>query len=686
MQYAQHDSGHCFEHYLGNHSEHNLGQHFEHDSKCYTDHCPERHSGNYSKPHSGDDSRCCAAVFPVIPISILFLVLALAPSSGIAAERLEPVVVTATRVSQPADATMAAVTTIERDEIERLQPLQFSDLLRGRAGISVSDTGPFGKTTGVFMRGTNSNHTLLLVDGVRMGSATTGAPAWEYLPTGAIERIEIVRGPRSSLYGSDALGGVIQVFTREGQEGPARFNASVGAGSFNTQEWGAGISGGTAATRYSASASHFSTDGIDVLSGVGDSDRDGYDNTSVAAKVSHQFGAGTEWFANLLYAQGRTEFDADEFDPATFSVLGPYSPAYHDFAQMALRSGIRLNLSTSWDTQVALAQSRDELSSFEQGTLKDRESRFDTRRDMLDWQNTVRLPAGWQLVQGLDAHEDHVRSSEVFVEKRRSNIGTYVALEGYIGVHELAASVRYDDNQQFGGHTTGQIGWAYDLTAATRLRASAGTAFKAPSFNDLYYPSSNFFRSNPELRPEESRSVELGLRFAQGSGFIDLSAFSTRVDDLITNIPDANWVFVPTNIDRARLQGLELETGYQTGPWIWRTAFTYLETEDRDTGKELRRRPPATGRVDLDHRWGAVSFGGSLIGQARSFDDRANTDRLSGFATLALRASYTVSRDWDLAASVHNVFDRDYVVSRQFGNDYNQPGRTAFLTLRYQQR
>ena len=610
----------------------------------------------------------------------------LAATAAHAVESLDPIVVTATRSAQTIDETLSSVTVIEREEIERLQPQQFTDVLRGRAGIGVADTGPFGKASSVFTRGTNSNHTLLLVDGVRMGSATTGAPAWQYLPPSEIERIEIVRGPRSSIYGSDALGGVIQIFTREGREGPPRLNAFVGGGSFNTREVGAGVAGGTAATRYSLSASYFDTDGIDVLTGVGDDDPDGYDNTSVSGKIRHRLDHGVEVFASLLYAEGRTELDSDEFDPVTFAVLGPYSPAYSDYLQSAVRAGLRTSLRANWDAQLALSQSRDELSSFEGGSLADRESRFDTRRDMVDWQNTIRLNNGWLLLAGIDAYEDHITSSEAFVEDSRYNVGAYSIVEGQIGMHDLVASLRYDENEQFGGKTTGQLGWGLPVSDTTRVRASVGTAFKAPSFNELYFPESAFFRGNPDLDPEESRTLEVGARYAAGPRFIDVAAFHTDIDDLITNVADEQWTFVPTNIDRARIQGLELEAGYQTGAWSARASVTLLTTEDRATGNELRRRPPASGRLDVDRRVGDLSIGGSLVGQGRSFEDAANTDRLSGFAAVDLRASYAIDREWTVAASVQNLFDRDYVVSRQFGTDYNQPGRGLYVTLRYQQR
>jgi vitamin B12 transporter len=620
------------------------------------------------------------STLPRLGASSLLLVPALAAVSVHAGDRLDPIVVTATRTPQTVDETLSSVTVIEREEIERLQPQQLTDLLRGRAGIGVAESGPFGKLSSVFMRGSNSGHTLLLVDGVRMGSATTGSASWQYLPPSEIERIEIVRGPRTSIYGSDAIGGVIQVFTRKGLEGPPRVNAFVGGGSFDTREFGAGVAGGTRDTRYSLSASRFDTDGIDVLTDVGDDDRDGYDNTSLSGTLSHRLSSGGELFGSLLYSRGTTEFDADEFDPATFAVVGPYAPAENDYVHAALRAGIRGFVTPRWQSQLAVAQSRDELDSFEGGTLADRVAHFDTRRDLIDWQNTVRLPGPWTWVAGVDAYEDHVDASTAFAEDSRYNVGVYSVLQGALGHNDLEASLRFDDNEQFGSKTTGQLGWGRRLSDAWRVRASAGTAFNAPSFNDLYFPGF----SNPDLDPEESRSVEVGARYASGAWFLDAALFQTEIDDLIAF---DMTTFSPQNINEARIRGLEVEIGYQAGDWSSRTSLTALEAEDRATGNELPRRSPFSARVDVDRVLGAWSFGGSLLGQARSFNDTANAVRLSGFATVDLRAAYAIDPQWTLEASVRNLLDRDYATAQDFsGADFNQPGRGAFVTVRYRQQ
>jgi len=608
-----------------------------------------------------------------LPAATLLASMILISSSHYAlASELEPIVVTATRTAQTVDESLSSVTIIDREEIERLQPMQFTDLLRGRAGVDSSDNGSFGKTTSIYLRGSNSGHALLLVDGVRMGSATLGSAAWQFLPVSEIERIEIVRGPRTSVYGSDAVGGVIQVFTRKGQAGPPRFKAYSRIGSFKTREVGAGLSGGNAQTRYALSASHYQTDGINVLDRIGDDDRDGYRNTALSGQISHQFDNGLEVFGNLLRAQGRTNYDG--------------FVNRSDFVQQALQGGLRGHLSDRWHSQITLSQSRDESDNYGDNDFF---SRFDTRRDMADWRHDIELGERTRLTAGIDWQRDHVSSRNPKLDRdRRDNTGVYTMLQTGLAGHDLTGSLRHDDNQQFGGHTTGQLAWGHDLTDTLRGRASWGTAFKAPSFNDLYWPYQSFgawgsYQGNPNLKPEKSRSAELGLRYQVGGLYLDMAAFETRINNLIATAgaPDSR----PENINKARIRGLELEAGLTLDNWLLRAAVTALEPENRKTGNSLPRRAKQTARLDIDRQLGAFSLGTTVTARSYSYNDIANNEWISGYALMDLRASYQVNRQWQLAASINNLFDRDYETTRAWGGiPYNQPGRAYYLTLRYQ--
>ncbi|WP_019558199.1 TonB-dependent receptor domain-containing protein [Thioalkalivibrio sp. ALE12] len=570
------------------------------------------------------------------------------------AQTLETVQVTASRVAQTVDETLASVTIIDREEIERLQPQQFTDLLEGRAGIETSQNSAFGKTTSVYTRGTSSDHTLLLIDGVRMGSATSGGASWQFLPPEEIERVEIVRGPRTSIYGSDAIGGVVQTFTREGRKGSPKVNAFVGGGSFNTREAGVGVAGGTESTNYSFSLSHFATDGINVQDDVGDDDRDGYDNTSLATKVSHRLDNGVEFFGNILYSEGTSEFDGTEDET--------------DFRHAALRAGLRVPVTPLWDTELSVSHSRDENDNFSDGVFS---SRFDTKRNGVDWRNDLEITDRVYLIAGIDAYEDRVDSTNDYVEDSRYNVGAYSVVQVGLGRHDLEGSLRYDDNEQFGDKVTGQVAWGMQATNIIRLRASYGTAFNAPTFNQLYWPGAG----DPELQAEESETSEIGLRANFDQGYLDASIFQSRVDKMIAGWP-------PENVDEARISGLELEGGYERYDWISRASLTLLNAEDRETGNELQRRSPVTARVDIDRKFQRFSLGGSVIAKSRSYNDANNDERLSGYGLLNLRASYQIHPEWQLQASVQNVFDKDYETAL----GYNQPGRAAFVKLRYQQR
>ena len=568
---------------------------------------------------------------------------------------IDPIIVTATRTAQTVDETLASVTVITREEIERLQPAQLSDLLQSRAGIHIADNGPFGKNTSLFMRGTNSDHTLLLIDGVRMGSATSGGASWQFLPVSEIERIEIVRGPRASIYGADAIGGVIQIFTRRNEAGPARVNAYVRSGSFGTREFGAGMSSSTKQTSYNLSASHNETSGINVRN-IGEDDKDGYVNSSLSANITHRLKNDAELFATLLHSNGNTEYDG--------------TPNETDFVHQALSTGLRGMLADNWWSELSLAQSRDEGRNYGVGNFY---SRFNTARDLIDWRNDFSLGESASLTLGVDWQQEKVDSTTNYDETRRYNRAIYQVLQSTLGHHNLQASLRHDDNEAYGGHTTGQLAWGYAISPRLRSRLSWGTAFKAPTFNQLYWPNTGFGGGNSELEPEKSETFEGGLRYNSGTRYLDIGLFQTEVENLISGWP-------PQNVAKARMQGLEIETGLKYEDWHVNAALSFLEHQNLATSNELVRRPRETFRLDLDRNIGTLGFGGSVIAQGQSFDNAANTQKISGYGLLNLRASWRAAPDWTIRSSINNALDTEY----QNALGFNQPGRAYYISVHYQ--
>lgn len=591
-----------------------------------------------------------------------------------AATDLDQVVVTATRTAQTQDQTLAAITVIDRDDIERLQPSSLPDLLRGSPGVSLSNNGGPGKATSLFLRGTESDHVLVLVDGIKIGSATSGGAALQDIPIEQIERIEIVRGPFSSLYGSEALGGVIQIFTRRPQAAFAP-SFSFGVGSFDTQRLSAGVGGRAERGWYSLNAAHEDTDGIDAFRGnpalarperYRDPDLDGYRNQSLSLQGGYRFNDAWDADARVLRAEGRNEYDGSLNNES-------------DSVQQVAGARVRFGPSDRVALTANAGRSADRSAAFLRGVYS---STFDTRRE----QGSLQADLGSSdrlLSVGVDWNRDEVDSSTAYHVDHRSNRGLFGQWQQDFGAHGLQASARRDDNSQFGGKTTGSALWGWDVSEALRLTASAGTAFKAPTFNELYFPG----YGNPLLQPETSRSIELGARGQHGWGGWSLNGFDTRIDDLIAydaTLIDADHPFgQPNNIDRARIRGVEASADTVLAGWAVQGSTSWLDPRNdaggSSQGKVLPRRARQTARVDGDRRFGAIGVGASVIASGERFDDLANKRRMGGYATTDLRIAYAMTEAWSVQLAANNVFDRHYETAAF----YRQPGRNYLLTVRY---
>lgn len=585
-------------------------------------------------------------------------------ASVASAERIDPVIVTATRTALTVDDTLASVTVLTRTDIERSQAKTVPELLRGIPGVDLISAGSFGKQTSVFLRGTNSSHTLVLIDGIHVGAATTGAAAWEFLPLSQIDRIEIVRGPRSSLYGSEAVGGVVQIFTRKATD-PLRLSAEIGVGSYHTREVGGGLSAATASNWYNVYAHRLVTGGINARQPVSEfgvvldePDRDGYDNTSFSARVGQRLGTKADIELHALQAQGNNKFDSSGNNQ-------------DDFVQRAAGAKLRVRPMTRWESSFALGHSLDERDNFRADSSIAR-TRFETKRRLLSWQNDLGLAQDQLLTIGADYSEDLVASTTAFTRASRENTGVFSQYQGLFRGHTLTTSLRTDNNQQFGHHETGNIGWGYGVTEGARLVAAFGTAFKAPTFNDLYFPGF----SNPNLKPEESKTVELGLKSYRTPTTWSVAAYRTEVDDLIA----LDNTFIPQNLKRARIDGVEVETQTSFAQWSVSLGLSALDPRDETTGKILPRRSKKSAKLDLDRRFVHSEFGVSLIAQGARFDDTANTVRVGGYGVINLRAQYEVSKNWRLRARLDNLLDKEY----QTISTFNTLGRNVFIGLAYQ--
>ncbi|MEN3110574.1 TonB-dependent vitamin B12 receptor [Uliginosibacterium paludis] len=573
---------------------------------------------------------------------------------------LDDVVVTANRVARTAEDTLTSVSVITRKDIEQKQAATVPELLSGLPGVQFTNNGGIGKNTSLFLRGTNDGHTLVLIDGVRVGSATLGSAGLQDLPVEQIERIELVRGPRASLYGSEAIGGVIQIFTRKGPQ-PAAF--SLGGGSRQTYQGSATGGFGSQDLWLNVGASGFATHGINVRETANEPDKDGYTRSSMNVRGGGRIGQSLNWDLQTLHTEARNKYDGN--------------PNVTDVKQDLYTGNLQYTANARYNTSLRLAQNLDASTNLKEDNFS---SRIDTRRSQASWQNDFSLAEGQQLVGGLDYVYDEVLSNSAFSRTKRSNRAAFAEYLGEFGQADLQLSARHDSNEQYGHHNTGSIAAGYSFSQALRVRSSYGTAFKAPSFNDLYYPSSG----NPNLQPETSRTIEAGAGGKLGQFSWDASVFKTRINNLIAWAPDASGNYVPGNVSRAHITGLELSASQKFGNTTVGASATLLNPKDHSGGATegnlLARRSRQSGRIDVDQLIGQWSVGASLNGTGKRYDAANNTVKMGGYATADLRVEYRFNPEWRIQTRVENVFDKRY----QTVSTYNQPGVGAFVTLRYQ--
>ena len=603
-------------------------------------------------------------------------------------EQRKTVIVTATRTAKTVDETLSSVTVISRKDIERRQARSVEDLLRGTQGISIANSGGAGKNTSVFIRGTNSDHVLVLIDGIRAGSATSGGAAYENIPIEQIERVEIVRGPRSSLYGSEAIGGVIQIFTRKGGKEGVTPSFSYGGGSYGTFNGSAGLSGRSKRGWFNMNISGKKTKGFNACSGkpfpngagcyTNEPDRDGYRNIAGSFRAGYLFKNGLDIETNFMRSSGKVNYDGtflnkSELVQQVFGGKASYSP----FA--------------FWKVTLAGGRSRENSRSY-LGQEKNFKSRFDSRRDTISLQNDFTLNKSHLFTVGADYKNDTVSSSEDFTVTSRNNWGAFAQHQATVFRQDLELSIRYDENEQFGGNVTGGAGWGYTVTEWLRFTANFGTAFKAPDFNELYYPVGwgGKWGGNANLRPEESVSYEFGTSGKIKQTNWTFSVYETQIDNLIGYDPPG----LLSNIDKVRIRGFEGKISTRIKKWQINTNLTLLDTQNKSSGINrgniLPRRAKESFRFDVNRKFDkfklfGLSFnkytiGTQLLVVGQRYDDLANTRKLDSYVKLDIRGEYNLNQNWRLQGRIENISNERY----ETASFYNQPGRNFFITLRYQ--
>jgi vitamin B12 transporter len=575
---------------------------------------------------------------------------------------LPQTVVTATRTPTRVDELVSDTVVIERAQIERQAGRTLPELLARVAGVQMTANGGAGKASSVFIRGTEARHTILLIDGVRYGSGTLGTPAWENIPIEMIDRIEVIKGPASALYGSDGVGGVVQIFTRRAKPGEDSFSPRVSTtiGSEGYKQLGAGFVGATGDVTYSLDVARTIDKGFSATNrkapfGNFNPDRDPFMQSALNASIGYQLNPDWKIDSGLLYAEGRNHFD----DGLQFDSRGIVR------TQTAY-IGARGKLTQNWSTQLRYAQSRDYSRSIIAATLP---GLFETTQDQYLWQNDIATPIG-TVVAGLERRVQEVNSDTAYTVTKRDIDSAFVGLNGSAGAHSWQVDARHDRNSQFGDSNTWFAGYGYRITPNWRAHVSHGTSFVAPSFNQLYFP--NF--GNAALQPEEGKNTDVGITWSQDGQSVKLVRYDNKIRGFITNSTRAE------NVPRARIEGWTLGYDGQFGPWGLHANLDSLDPRNEVSGKQLPRRAKNTVSLGIDYAVGPWKFGGSALHVGRRFDDVANTRRLGNYTTVDLYAEYQVAKDWSVQGRITNLNDVTYETA--YG--YNQRGRAAYLTVRWQ--
>ncbi len=595
-------------------------------------------------------------------------------SSYAHSQTMNPVVVTATRTATTIDRALADVTVIDAQAIRDAGAAGLPELLRSAGGVEISQTGGAGSVSGLFVRGTRNSQSIVLVDGIRIESPLGGGGIPEHLPLSAIDRIEVVRGPASALYGSGAIGGVVQVFTRQADADGWWPYASVGFGSQRTRQLQVGFRAARDGTRVALSLARESTGGFESTPpGSPDyqADRDGHRQHSFTAALAHRLAAHWEAGASALVNDGRVDYDD------AFSTAATARQAYRSSAFSAWLRGRPLE---GWQTELRAGNTSIDYSY--------RAFTFAPRTDSrtIAWQNSVaawggRLLFGLEsLVQAIDGDGVTRGGAFLYARDRRATDSVFGGYEHGWGGHTLRATLRRDRIESVGSETTGAFAWGWRVAPQWLLRASYGTAFRAPTFDDLYNP----FSPNPALRPEKSRGYEFALERHAAAGLLRATAFSSRIDEAI----ELDAFYTARNLAHARVRGLALEARQTIGAWTLHGGATLQHTEGvhvdplggARTRTELARRAPRYGVAGVDYRQGPWRVGVEAIAQARRFDTLGQ--RMGGYLFVDGRAAYRIDRDWELFARIGNLGDRDYETAA----GYRSPPRSLFVGVRYAAR
>lgn len=627
--------------------------------------------------------RACALV-PALSV----LAVAVAPDVRAEGSEQNSIVITASRQEQRANESIASMTVIDRQTIDQFGTSTLGEVLSRSAGVEFSRQGGPGAAETVFTRGTNGGHTLVLIDGIRVGSSSLGTTAVEAIPLEQVERVEVLRGPGSALYGSDAIGGVVNIITKTGQAKRPAVMGSVGYGSNGAYATHVGINKTNDQTTYSLIAGLSGFDGINSLvtatNPAYNSDRDGYANRNFGANVTHAISDAFQVGAGVLSARSQSRYDAYQTNQLWQKVNGHLDyKRTHEVNQASLYA--TLKPLTNWTSTFRLADAMDSDEQLSSSVGGDND-RYKTTQKQYTFQNDVTLPVGKALLL-VERLEQKLNSNNIYSLYER-NIDSYaVGWTGRVEKSSFQFNLRQDKSSQYGDKDSQYFGYGYKLTPQWGVATSYGTSFKAPTFNDLYYPiTPGVGGGNPSLKPEEATSREVSVRYegAQAQGY--LNHFDNRITNLIQWADDGTGAWYPTNIAAARIKGQELGASIQNRSWRYKLDMTFQNPIDTSTGVRLMSRAKRYATLSSIYSNDQYKAGAELRMVGHRYYDPTTPTRMSGYSLVNLFSELRLSPDWKLFGRIDNLLNKKYELAHSSTSPaavYGVPGTTLFIGLRY---
>ena len=594
------------------------------------------------------------------------------------------VFVTATRTPISKNNVIADTTTISEEEIERAGSSSLTDLLQRQPGIEIYNSGGQGKVSSLHIRGSESDHVVVLIDGLRVNQATSGLTAFENIPLSQIEKIEIVRGASSSLYGAGAIGGVIQIFTKKGVSGFKPY-AAIGYGRYDTKTAQAGIRAGNDSTNYAINISSLSTDGFSALKTNNSifNDKDGYNNLSLSGSINHKFNQDNSIGVNFIKSSGNNRYDKRN---DTYFI-----DRKNKMDTQAISINFNNKITNNWQSDLKIGQSIYNYNDFD-GTAW---APNNSKQNQLSWLNNISLPLGSLLLM-YDFNRETINKSLGYDKSERNNSGYMI---GYLlnkGDHNLQLNFRFDDNSAYGKFNTGNIGYGYQVNNQWNISALYGTAFRAPNFMDLYYRDSSGSYNNPNLKPEESNNIEASLRYQKDVDKFSATIFQNKIDNFIQL--DSSWI--PQNTEKAKFEGLTFNGSTFIDHFQLFGNVTFQSVKNDVTNQKLARRSQQYGNVGLNFYSGQWNMG-TEINASGSKNDFCDPDEFScpikipGYAFVNLVADYKINNDIKLNLRINNLLNKDYAlaydgqpgIAGNYGSQgfaYQTAGASFFINFRYE--